>query len=105
VNTLGIDYAADAAEMSMDSGETCTVGSAAGIACVLGAESRDVEIEPESDEAVFTRSVQIQTADVSSIPALRSKVTVGAVKYAVMDILSNTDEAIIVMHLMRKDIR
>ena len=104
-NTLGIDYAADAGEMSSDSGQTCTVGSATGIACVLGAESRDVEIEPESDETVFTRSAQISSGDVASVPAMYSKVTVEGIKYSVLDILSNTDEAVIVMQLMRKDIR
>ena len=105
MNTLGIDYAADTAEMTADSGQTCTVGSVADVECVLGAESRDVEIEPESDETVFTRSVQIGRTSVASVPKMYSKVTVDGVKYSVLDILSNDDEAVIVMQLMRKEIR
>lgn len=101
-NTLGIDYAADAGEMVLDSGQTCTVAGVADVPCVLGAESRNIEIEPEKDETIYTRSCMIKSESVTGVPAMYAKVSAGSVGYSVIDVMYNSEEGVIVMQLSRK---
>jgi len=103
-NTLGIDYAADVAEMQTDAGQTCTINGAS-VNCVAGPENRVIDIDAESDVVEFERSCIIREADVSSIPAIYSKVTITNKQYSVTDFDDDTDEGVIMLTLSRKEAR
>ena len=100
-NTLGIDYAEDAGEMMTDSGQTCTIASVS-VACVAGAETRVLELEDASDVVMYERPCMIKAADVTTVPAMYSKVTMSAMEYAVTDLVNDPDEGVIVLQLQRK---
>jgi hypothetical protein len=100
-NTLGIDYAEDAGEMMTDSGQTCTIASVS-VECVAGAETRVLELEDTSDVVMYERPCLIKTADVASVPAMYSKVTMNALVYSVTDLVNDPDEGVIVLQLQRK---
>ena len=100
-NTLGIDYAEDAGEMMTDSGQTCTIAGVS-VVCVAGAETRVLELIDTSDIVMYERPCMIKAADVSSVPAMYSKVTMNALEYSVTDLVNDPDEGVIVLQLQRK---
>ena len=100
-NTLGIDYAADAGEMMTDSGQTCTIAGAS-VECVAGAETRVLELIDTLDIVMYERSCMIKTADVASVPAMYSKVTISSLLYSVVDLSNDPDEGVFVLQLQRK---
>lgn len=99
---MGIDYAADAGEMMSDSGQTCIIGNASSaIQCVAGAESRAILVDDLNDVVVYERECLIKTADVSSVPAQQSAVTINSVVYAVADLSNDPDEGVIRLTIQR----
>ena len=101
-NTLGLDFAADADEMSADIPSTLAWGSQS-IIGTGGAISQEIDVTDEYDYTPNDRQWQGRVSDFtgSTLPALQTVVTVDSVKYHVANINKGEDGDVVVFALRR----
>lgn len=101
-NNLGIDFADDLEQAIDDLPSTLTVNSVE-YQVVADEERRSIELEDAGTYAIYDRNVYAILSEFATVPAVRSTVTLGSVKYYVVDVQRQPETDTLNLTLRRED--